>query len=251
MAASRKGAVKARQVEEEPEGQDGPTGPEEIETGLVARKGGKGQREVTKIEVPEFEDKVLKVKIFGNSIITNAWGNKIRQQMLYDQMHPEEKAGKKKKRAPKNPEENFQNARYLDEKGRDCVPAVAVKNAMVTAGMRYYGYSQPLLRGTITVLGDTLPLKYRKMTMREDMVRVGPWGNRQPDIRHRPEYHDWSLDLAIRYDEEFIKPKSLVNLLRRAGFSVGLHEWRIEKGGQFGGFRVDSKIQVVPYEEAA
>ena len=45
----------------------------------------------------------------------------------------------------------------------------------------------------------------------------------------------------IDYDEEMMQIDTIINLLNRAGFGVGIGEWRPEKDGQFGRFRVKTQ----------
>lgn len=71
--------------------------------------------------------------------------------------------------------------------------------------------------------------------MREDIVRVGMGS---ADLRFRPEHAKWAIDLRMTYDADLLGPETIFNLIERAGFGVGLGEWRPEKGGQWGTFRV-------------
>jgi hypothetical protein len=74
-------------------------------------------------------------------------------------------------------------------------------------------------------------------TMREDMVRVGM---SQTDMRYRPQWDEWSIDVEFEVDTELLRPDDVLTLVDRAGFGVGICEWRPEKGGEFGRFCVDN-----------
>ena len=199
-----------------------------------------------KIVVPEMKTATMKLRIHGDSLIAHAWSEKAKKQIQESQSQKDQQIQssnvKKKKRPPRDPKAEYEAARYLDSQGRDCIPAVGIKNAIVTAGMRFLGLKKDTLRGVIYIRGDLLPIKFRKRVMRTDSVNIG-WP-KVADLRYRPEYQDWSVDFEIQFDEEFISPESLLNLIRRAGFSVGLFEWRPEKGGQHGTFEVESKVQI-------
>lgn len=95
-----------------------------------------------------------------------------------------------------------------------------------------------VIRGALFVEGDLLPLKFKSCNMREDMVRVGMG---TADLRYRPEYTDWSVDLTIEYNSNVLQAEQVLNLIRLAGFSVGICEWRPEKNGDFGRFDIDMK----------
>jgi hypothetical protein len=192
------------------------------------------------IEVPEIKQAVLSVTVKGDSLITRAWSEKSREQMR-DAQTQKVKAGK---RPPKDPDEEFENSRYLDQDGDDCVPAIAFKNAMVAAARFIDGVAMTTLRGALFVRGEKLKIRCERMDKREDSVNVGKFPSKVADLRYRPEYINWEIDLEIEYDEEILKPAAVLNLLRRAGFSVGICEWRPEKNGQHGRFTIAEKVDV-------
>jgi len=47
--------------------------------------------------------------------------------------------------------------------------------------------------------------------------------------------------LDIKYDANAITPEILVNMFNYGGFAVGVGEWRVEKGGQYGMFHVKTE----------
>jgi hypothetical protein len=57
--------------------------------------------------------------------------------------------------------------------------------------------------------------------------------------------------LKIEYDEDNISASSIASLLSRAGMSVGVGEWRPEKSGDFGRFKLSDVAVVFDKEEAA
>jgi len=205
------------------------------------------------IVVQELRRRLLVLPVRGTSpLIVHAWDEKAKQQMR-DKQQGRASPGKK---APKNPQELIEGCKYKDKKGRDCVPAVAFKNAIVTAARYADGIQMTFLRGAIFVKGtttdargnDLIPLTYESITNREDMVRVGQG---TADMRYRPQYNDWSVDLPIEFDEAVISAEIVVNLVRRAGFSVGICEWRPERDGRFGQFDLaDAATEGAPKRRA-
>jgi hypothetical protein len=176
---------------------------------------------------------------------------------------------KKSPRPPVIPTERYGLARIVDEQGRDCIEAAKVKAALVTAATRYQEIGVPgtQMRGAVRILGDMLPIIHKGVfpkngklkdfrsgvnytgeedwakvksyvgdvpamglpRMRRDIARVGTFPNKKPDLRYRPEFRDWSVDLVIEYEPALISLAGLYLLLRRAGRSIGLYEWRPEK----------------------
>jgi len=84
-------------------------------------------------------------------------------------------------------------------------------------------------------------------------VRVGA---NQTDLRYRPMFSDWSVRVVVVIDREIMNEQDLVNLVNRAGFSVGVGEWPPEKGGEFGRFAIDRQAGIATldpetFEQAA
>jgi len=77
--------------------------------------------------------------------------------------------------------------------------------------------------------------KYFKNHIYQAMVKVG----QATLLRTRPIFEDWSLEVTVIFDETVINRESLVQAAKDAGRLVGLCDWRIEKGGQFGRFGVE------------
>lgn len=207
---------------------------------------------IRQIVIPSIETAVIEVPLMGQtSLIVHAFGEKARRQIL-------EKQTKKPKgaREAKDPFQDFVNSLYLmpgksvprgtlrpgqswpyksDTFG---FPASGFKNAVVSACSFIQGVTKTHVRGALHVLGDYIPLKYRKLVMREDVVRIGPFSSRVADIRFRGEFEDWEVVLKVRYNTRILSAEQIVNLFEHAGFHVGLGEWRPEKNGQFGTFAV-------------
>jgi len=212
------------------------------------------------VEIFDIEKQVIAVTIEGSSpLIVNNFGTKEVQHMEDQRRLTAEDKLKAKKapRPPVDPKEKFESARILDEHGRDCVEARWLKAALVTAS-KYpdVGIASTQLRGAVFVLGDLLPIKFdngkkfdptdryplgysgKGPLLRRDVVRVGKFPNKQPDLRYRPEYRNWTLAIEIEFEPRLISEAALFHLIRRAGTSVGFCEWRPEKSpaGIYGRF---------------
>lgn len=118
-------------------------------------------------------------------------------------------------------------------------PASGFKKAMVSACSMVEGVKKTWIRGLVHVHGNLVPIKYKELIMRQDTVRVGPFGKKSADIRFRGEFHDWSVDLEVSYNRSAISPEQIAMLINNAGFSVGVGEWRPEKDGSHGTFAIE------------
>jgi hypothetical protein len=198
------------------------------------------------VSIPAMKEETFSVKLVGTSpLIVNKFSNKAKQAM-------EDKQQKKAKQArPKRePEQEYLAACYVmpgskqaGEKGALYgIPAAGIKNAAVTATRYVEGMTATFARGAFFVMDDgggLVQIEYSEMRMREDAVRLAS-PSRPLDLRYRPEFLDWSCDVRIRYNASAITPEQIINLFNVAGFSVGLCEWRAEKNGQNGGFRIET-----------
>jgi hypothetical protein len=159
-------------------------------------------------------------------------------------------------REPKDLEKDYQRAFCRNEKEVEAIPAAWIRAAMVSASPRSKGMVEAtVLSSSVYVMGKSLPIRApkgpigakaeRTIETAESVndvriVRVGSWGNKKPDVRARPYYDQWSMDVVIRYYPDQIELRSVAWALDAAGKFVGLCEWRPAKRGEFGRFTVES-----------
>lgn len=193
---------------------------------------------MSKVILKPIQQSTISVVIEGISpLIQHNWDEKSKRQMR------EKHAGKKtKEREVRDPKSEFTAAMYVTEDGKPGIPAVAIKSAMVAAAHKDIGVEKTLMRKAIFIrcqdANGVIELQGPPPKMREDVVRVGMGST---DLRYRPEFTQWEAQIVIDYDEEMMQIDTIINLLNRAGFGVGIGEWRPEKDGQFGRFRVKTQ----------
>jgi hypothetical protein len=179
------------------------------------------------LDVAELQRIIYTIPIAGTApLITQRWSEKARQMMLDAQQ-----SSTRKKREAKDPEANFNAARYRLPDGRDGVPATAFKAAIVHAARLFDGITQVMLRQAVVVLGDDrdergdalVAIDYDELRMREDTPRNA---SGVADLRYRPQYWPWRASLRVLTIEGQIKDEeSIVRLVNAAGFG-GVGEWR-------------------------
>lgn len=194
------------------------------------------------LNVPAMHLREVTLKVVGQSpLIVHAWSEKAKQMMRDTQMQK----GKQKKGA-KVPEDDFKGSLYYISRDPEVYgfPVVAFKAATASAWAHLDGLKKGIIRGAYHIVngvpteqGDLVEIKYDKLVQREDMVRVGMGS---ADLRYRGEFRDWSADLVCRYNSRVISPEQLVTIFDAAGFAIGVGEWRPEKDGSFGLFKVES-----------
>lgn len=210
-------------------------------TATASRNGAKVSDE-SEILIQPLNIKKMLVTIKGTQpLITNAFSEEAERKL------EESQSGSKVRptKAPRNPEQEFLAARYLiidnGNNNRDVCgfPASGIKKAMVAAGGRVTDAKMTLLRAVINVEGQEglVLIKAPPPTMRTDHVVQSGRGN----LRYRPQFWPWEMDVPISFNADQIKANDVVNLLQQAGFSIGIGDWRPEKNGSFGTFEVSEQ----------
>jgi hypothetical protein len=160
--------------------------------------------------------------------------------------------GRQVPKEPKDPEAEFQASMYRLNDGGHGFPTTAFKKATVEAS-RLFGrkVTKVGLRQTLFFRGEhsksanqsLIRLVTPEPEMREDACRVSSGG---PDLRYRAMYPEgWEAVLEIMYIKSSLTQDSVVSLVQAGGETVGVGEWRPEKGGDFGTFTVDNNREVV------
>jgi hypothetical protein len=203
----------------------------------------------TKIELPPLQLAHAEIGIMGDTpLIVHAWSQKAKGEMLLKQMK------QPVHREAKDPVEAFLRSMYRTDSEHYGIPAVGVKNAMVTACTSVEGITKTAARQAFIIVGErgktkaafadlfspqdlVRVLSPNPPALREDMVRLSGIGN-AADLRYRPEFWPWGAKLIIKYNANVLSLDQLLNLLNTSGFGVGLCEWRPERNGQSGTFHV-------------
>jgi len=194
------------------------------------------------IEIPRLNVQHMEVTLIGDSaLISHRWSDKAKTMMLDKQM----KKAKGAKEA-KDPWMDFCQSLYwisaMPERPTEAdiakakfgFPAVAFKSAAVDACSHVDGVTKVEARGAFHIQGDMVEIKGIPQ-MREDMVRIAMG---TADIRHRGEFREWSAKFTVRFNPNVLSAEQIINLFNTAGFGVGIGEWRPQKDGSYGMFRV-------------
>jgi hypothetical protein len=198
------------------------------------------------VEISRLDEETIKIPIVGTSpLIVHRFSEKAKRQML-DAMQ-----GKRTPKVPKDPEAEYEAAAYKFKDGGYGFPVIGFKAATVSAA-RFYGKEVSMtslrqfvfFRGELGLDGQLLARIAGEPRMREDVARVARGGT---DLRYRPEWPEWSTTLTVTFIRSAITRNSVISLIDAGGLGVGVGEWRPEKSGDFGTFRVDSskKVEVV------
>lgn len=196
------------------------------------------QDEAANIVIDQIAAETISVPILGTTpLIMHRFSEKAKRIML-DNMQ-----GRKSPKEAKDPHGDYEAAFYRLKTGGYGFPVTAFKLATV-GGARFYGRDVTMtalkqsmfFRGELGEDGQPLAPITGEPWMREDVVRVGRGGT---DLRYRPQFDEWTTTLVVTYVKAMLTLNSVLSLIDAGGMGVGVGEWRPERDGDFGTFRVD------------
>lgn len=199
--------------------------------------------EIPTVSIDKLAEETIRIPIIGTSpLIIHRFSEKAKRQML-DAMQ-----GRKSPKTVKDPEAEYEGAAYKFEDGAYGFPVIGFKAATVSAA-RFYGKDVSMtalrqfvfFRGEVGVDGQQLARIVGEPIIREDVVRVGRGG---ADLRYRPEFREWATTLEVTYIKSVITQGSVLSLIDAGGLGVGIGEWRPEKSGDFGTYKIDTSKRV-------
>ena len=210
------------------------------------------------VQMPPIEMNRVLVTIEGiTPLLIHRFDPKAERMMLEAQKQSTQ--NKTKKREAKNEWADLIGATYwLDEKepaemteeafhaaitagAKTGFPITGVKQAAISAAYRKkWVPNQTELKATMFLKGldQAEMLTINGMPeMKMDHVRIG--AGKTADIRFRPIYREWEASFILEYDANGgWSLNNLVNIINAGGMFVGIGEWRPEKDGDFGRFKV-------------
>lgn len=117
------------------------------------------------------------------------------------------------------------------------VPNGMVAGAMASAATDIPGAKKAEIERLVSIAMPTVHI-YGVPTFAMDMVRNSDM-NHTPDVRTRPYFDRWAIpNLAIKFKVNPLTESQVFNLLSAAGEIIGLGDWRRQKGGDHGSFRL-------------
>lgn len=219
-------------------------------------------KKTEEILIKPVETRVQVVRIVGDSpLIVHAWSEKAKRLLIGPTVDEKDPLPKKKKE-PRDPwydfinaaywiegkpEENTQEAFYkaVNNGARFGFPATGIKQAAVNGAARGgAALKQAVGRGTFFIKGEGLEqlveIKGCVPEKREDIVRLANKTTVAADVRWRPMFTNWYMDLEVAYNiNGLLSLEQIINMINLGGFVCGIGEWRPEKDGMYGMFHVN------------
>ena len=210
------------------------------------------------VAINSIELEEMRITIIGTTpLIVHSWSEKAKREMLDKQMG----VAKKRKHEIKVPTNDFIGSLNwltpMPELGADDQEAEAnfkeaikngarfgfhiggIKQSFITGAYRSgMDVKQTELRGSFFLrgAGEYSTTDYAEIVtpeaphMREDTVMVGGM-SRVADLRYRGQFDVWEIPLIMQYNKNG-------KYTNAGGFAVGIGEWRPEKDGQYGMYRL-------------
>lgn len=230
------------------------------------------------IEITPIEMENVSVKIVGEtSLIMHAWSAKAKRELLYKQIFGKSLGREKRDPladfvssmywlTPMPTEFDHETVEEALSTAKFGFPLTAIKQAAISAAYRNgWTKDKMSLRGAFFIEPDAseyysgdlvvdegkkkidiVPNVLRREQlieihsdtpiMREDAVTVGMG---TADLRYRGEFQNWSATLNIRFNKNGqYRLDQILNIINAGGQLCGIGEWRPERDGQYGIYRI-------------
>lgn len=186
-------------------------------------------KEVVRISPPNFQ--LIKLTLEGTAPLMQAKFSAKAMQAMMSKMAAGSTAKKGSKREARDFDEDFRQAMHKSTDGWIGVPAAAIRNACIDV-CRMVGFKMTHARMSVFVLADGndstdgQPLVRLIAGEPEKVEMAVRNATGVADIRVRPMWREWKLNITIRFDADQFTSEDIVNLVARAGEQIGIGEGR-------------------------
>jgi hypothetical protein len=191
------------------------------------------------IDIQEIHTSTARFNIIGTSpMIMNRFSRKAWQELLF----PSERRSRATldQTMKHDPLSEYRGALY---KNRDDkrpalihVPAGAFHGALSSAALDVPGAAKAKIERLVKISDVQVdlfgvPQLFMAMVRNSDM-------NRTPDVRTRPIFPEWACTVTFKYPRLVLTERTITHLFGAAGLFIGIGDWRGQKGGSYGAFKI-------------
>lgn len=216
------------------------------------------QTATEQVTIKPLNMRVMAIRIKGEApLVIHRFSHKAKLQIRATQ-EAGPTAKSKKAREARDFQADFVNAQYFAHEGWSGLSAAGFRNACISA-CRVAGFQMTKAKLSIFIEPDGFdaldetPLVRIEGDKPEELLLHTRNETGVIDLRMRPMWRKWAVNLRLRYDGDQFTASDVVNLINRAGLQVGVGEGRPDSkksaGIGYGLFSVDTDAQVK--EEAA
>ena len=194
----------------------------------------------TEIEVPSLRRDVAVINIVGRTpLIMNRLSEKAKHELLFPRA--KKNAAEKASSLKHDPLAEFRASPHtIRDDGAPtllAMPSTAFKGALRSAALDVPGAAKSQIGRLTYVEGEYVGI-YGIPQVLMSVVRSADM-SRTPDVRTRVIVPKWAATIRVHYVSSIIKQTSVVNLLVQGGLTIGVGDWRPEKGsGTYGQFDI-------------
>lgn len=194
------------------------------------------------VDILQVERGTLDLCVLGTSpIILNRMSEKAKRELLLPKGR--KTAAEKATTLKHNPLEEYRASAYriqsADSPTLLAILSTSFKGAMATAALDLPGAKKAQIGRLTYVNGDYVPI-YGLPQLFMSVVRSADM-NKTPDIRTRAIIPEWACRLKVTYIKPLMTPQAVLNLIAASGLTIGVGDWRPEKGkGNYGQFEIVS-----------
>lgn len=120
------------------------------------------------------------------------------------------------------------------------IPGVAIQRSFISGAAYSKGKGRSTLQkvaaACVVISPECLSLNQDKYEIDSRPV-VNPM-TKGRHLRHRPRFNEWKVSFEIEFDEELLTEKQIRQIVDDTGTRVGVLDFRPEKKGPFGRFKV-------------
>lgn len=167
-------------------------------------------------------------------LLVQRWTSKAVRKMLGNMV------GMPQPREDKDLTKDFEDSWYRNMKGEAVMPCRIIKACIVEGAISTGKVVTKMdLKRGLRVLGYASPLRSPEGTVDKEMnVRIVRNATGTPDIRSRAQFAPGTyFDVVLEFGPP-LSPDKVIAASEAAGASIGLCEWRPEKGGDLGTFNI-------------
>lgn len=191
------------------------------------------------IEIAELKMGQLRCHLLGTSpMIMHRFSSKAVRELLLPS--PKKNAAEKATTLKHDPVTEFRETIYRNRDPRTPaaihVPTNAFSQALANVALDMPGATKSQLIRLTSVVDSHidlfgLPRLYMAMVRQSGIERT-------PDVRTRAIFPRWACSLTVQYVASLLKENQIANLLANSGIIIGIGDWRSQKGGNNGSFKL-------------
>jgi hypothetical protein len=193
----------------------------------------------TQLVVHELAEGEVTFHIIGTRpLIMNRYQQKAWRELLFPS--EEKNRAERAQTLKHNPIEEFRGSVYRNRSNKEAalihLPNGALHGALASAALDMPGAKKAQMERLTRVTDVTVNLFGNPMLFMA-MVRNSGM-NRTPDVRTRAIFPEWAASVTVAFSRTNLTERTVGNLFSGAGMIVGIGDWRPQKGGPYGTWKI-------------